>query len=67
MTTIISNMTTVFNVVIAVFSDVLNAITSNVIMIAPVILSIFGGIVIFSIRSIKKMGLRAGGRRRRRR
>ena len=66
MSTIITNMTTVFNVVIAVFSDVLNAITSNVIMIAPVVLSIFGGIVIFSIRSIKKMGLRAGGMRRRR-
>ena len=32
MSTIISNMTTVFNVVIAVFSDVLTAITNNIIL-----------------------------------
>ena len=66
MATIISNMTQVFNVVIAVFSDVLTAITNNVILVAPVILSIFGGIVLFSIKKIRSMGLRAGGRRRRR-
>lgn len=66
MATIIENMTTVFNVVIGVFSDVLTAITNNVILVAPVILSIFGGIVLFSIKKIRSMGLRAGGRRRRR-
>lgn len=66
MSTIITNMTTVFNVVIAVFSDVLTAITNNVILVAPVILSIFGGIVLFSIKKIRSMGLRAGGKKRRR-
>lgn len=66
MATIITNMTTVFNVVIGVFSDVLTAITNNVILVAPVILSIFGGIVLFSIKKIRSMGLRSGGRRRRR-
>lgn len=66
MATIISNMTTVFNVVIQVFSDVLSTITNTPILIVPVILSIFGGIVLFSIKKIRSMGLKSGGRRRRR-
>ncbi len=65
MSTIITNMTTVFNVVIQVFSDVLNAITSTPILIVPVILSIFGGIVLFSIKKIRSMGLKGGGKKRR--
>lgn len=65
MADIITHLQTVFTVVMGTFSDVLSTITNQPLLIAPVIIGIFGGIVGFAIRSVRKMGLRAGSGRRR--
>ena len=64
---IVALLTQVYNVVIGIFTDVLTTITGTPLLFLPVILAIFGGLVMFAIKKVRSMGVRAGGGRRRRR
>ena len=68
MADIIERMTSVFTVVMGIFSNVLNTIIAEPLLVLPIILGILGGIIMFVIKKIRSMGVRAGsgGRRRRR-
>ena len=68
MADILTRMTSIFEVVLSAFTNVLNTIVSEPLLTLPIILSIFGGIVIFAIKKVRSMGVRAGsgGKRRRR-
>lgn len=68
MTDILEKVSSVFTVVIGVMQSVLNTIVSEPLLFLPIILALFGGIVIFAIRKVRSLGVRAGsgGRRRRR-
>lgn len=68
MTDILEKVSSVFTVVIGVMQSVLNTIVSEPLLFLPIILGLFGGICIFSIRAVRRLGVRAGsgGRRRRR-
>ena len=67
MADLVTKLNEVLPVVWSVFSNVLSTITGNIILFAPLVLSIFISLVIFAIRKVRSMGLRAGGGRRRRR
>ena len=68
MADIISAMGDVFTVVIGSFQMVLNTIVAEPLLLTPIILGLFGGIVLFAIKKVRSMGVRAGsgGKRRRR-
>jgi len=71
MATILSRMTDVYDFVISLLTDIISMIVANQLVFVPVLLAIFGGIVIFVIGLVRKLGIRgissAGGRRRGRR
>ena len=67
---VLEAMTTVYDLIIGMFSNVINTITGNPLIFVPVLIALLGGIVMFAIGVIRKLGVRgisSSGRRRRRR
>lgn len=67
---VLEAMTTVYDVIIGMFSNVITTITGNPLIFVPVLIALLGGIVMFAIGVIRKLGVRgisSSGRRRRRR
>lgn len=67
---VLDAMTTVYDVIIGMFSNVITTITGNPLIFVPVLIALLGGIVMFAIGVIRKLGVRgisSSGRRRRRR
>lgn len=67
---VLTAMTTVYDLIIGMFSNVINTITGNPLIFVPVLIALLGGIVMFAIGVIRKLGVRgisSAGRRRRRR
>lgn len=67
---VLTAMTTVYDLIIGMFSNVINTITGNPLIFVPVLIALLGGIVMFAIGVIRKLGVRgisSSGRRRRRR
>ena len=69
-TDVLTAMTSVYGVIIGMFSNVIFTITGNPLLYVPVLFSLLGGIVLYCIRVIRKLGVRgissSGWRRRRR-
>lgn len=67
---VLTAMTTVYDLIIGMFSNVIDTITGNPLIFVPVLIALLGGIVMFAIGVIRKLGVRgisSSGRRRRRR
>lgn len=67
---VLGAMTTVYDLIIGMFSNVITTITGNPLIFVPVLIALLGGIVMFAIGVIRKLGVRgisSSGRRRRRR
>lgn len=67
---VLEAMTTVYDVIIGMFSNVITTITGNPLIFVPVLIALLGGIVMFAIGVIRKLGVRgisSSGRKRRRR
>lgn len=67
---VLSAMTTVYQGILSMFSNIITTITSNPLLFVPVIFSLLGGLVVFSIGVIRRFGIHgisSTGRRRRRR
>ena len=67
---VLTAMTTVYDLIIGMFSNVITTITGNPLIFVPVLIALLGGIVMFAIGVIRKLGVRgisSSGRRRRRR
>lgn len=67
---VLGAMTTVYDLIIGMFANVITTITSNPLIFVPVLIALLGGIVMFAIGVIRKLGVRgisSSGRRRRRR
>ena len=67
---VLGAMTTVYDVIIGMFSNVITTITGNPLIFVPVLIALLGGIVMFAIGVIRKLGVRgisSSGRRRGRR
>lgn len=67
---VLGAMTTVYDLIIGMFSNVISTITGNPLIFVPVLIALLGGIVMFAIGVIRKLGVRgisSSGRRRRRR
>ena len=67
---VLSAMTTVDDLIIGMFANVITTITSNPLIFVPVLIALLGGIVMFAIGVIRRLGVRgisSSGRRRSRR
>lgn len=66
---VLGAMTTVYDLIIGMFANVITTITSNPLIFVPVLIALLGGIVMFAIGVIRRLGVRgisSSGRRRRR-
>lgn len=60
-------MTIVYQAVISMFGGMVTTITDNPLLYTPVVFALLGGLVLFAIKVIRKLGIRgisSGGRRR---
>ena len=67
---VLSAMTTVYDLIIGMFANVITTIRSNPLIFVPVLIALLGGIVMFAIGVIRRLGVRgisSSGRRRSRR
>ena len=67
---VLSAMTTVYDLIIGMFANVITTITSNPLIFVAVLIALLGGIVMFAIGVIRRLGVRgisSSGRRRSRR
>lgn len=67
---VLGAMTTVYDLIIGMFANVITTITSNPLIFVPVLIALLGGIVMFAIGVIRRLGVRgisSSGRSRRRR
>lgn len=69
MEAIFGGLTNVYALVLTFFGNVVTTITGNPLLFVPVLISLAGGLMLFAVGIVRKMGLRGvggGGRRRRR-
>lgn len=67
-TAVFAALTTIVGTIWGVFSDVASTITGNPLLLVPVLFAFGGGIVIFCIGIVRRLGVRglsSGGKRRR--
>lgn len=67
---VLGAMTTVYDLIIGMFTNVITTITSNPLIFVPVLIALLGGIVMFAIGVIRRLGVRgisSSGKRRGRR
>lgn len=67
---VLGAMTTVYDLIISMFANVITTITGNPLIFVPVLIALLGGIVMFAIGVIRRLGVRgisSSGRRRGRR
>lgn len=67
---VLGAMTTVYDLIIGMFANVITTITGNPLIFVPVLIALLGGIVMFAIGVIRRLGVRgisSSGRRRGRR
>ena len=71
MATLLSRMTDVYDYVISLLTNIISMIVANPLVFLPVLMALFGGIVMFVIGLVRKLGIRgissSGGRGRGRR
>lgn len=67
---VLAAMSSVYQVVIGMFANVIDTIVGNPLLFVPVLLSLLGALVLYAIGVIRKLGVRgisSGGKRRGRR
>lgn len=67
---VLGAMTTVYDLIIGMFANVISTITNNPLIFVPVLIALLGGIVMFAIGVIRRLGVRgisSSGKCRRRR
>lgn len=61
---VISAMQTVYNVLVGLFTNVITTITGNPLLYVPVLIALLGGLVMFAVKVIRKLGVRGVSSRR---
>lgn len=69
MAAIFTALTSVYELVLTFFSNVVGTILVNPLLFVPVLISLAGGLMMFAVGIVRRMGLRGvgSGRKRRRR
>lgn len=62
--TVLEAMQVVYGVLVGLFTNVINTITSNPLLYVPVLIALMGGLVMFAVKVIRKLGVRGVSSRR---
>lgn len=63
-TNVLTALGSVYNVLVGLFTNVINTITGNPLLYVPVLIALLGGLVMFAIKVIRKLGVRGVSSRR---
>lgn len=61
---VITALQTVYGVLVGLFTNVITTITSNPLLYVPVLIALLGGLVMFAVKVIRKLGVRGVSSRR---
>lgn len=61
---VLTALTTVYEVLVGLFQHVITTITSNPLLYVPVLIALLGGLVMFAVKVIRKLGVRGVSSRR---
>lgn len=61
---VISALTTVYDLLVSLFKNVIDTITGNPLLYVPVLIALLAGLVMFAIKVIRKLGVRGVSSRR---
>lgn len=61
---VISALQTVYGVLVGLFTNVISTITGNPLLYVPVLIALLGGLVMFAVKVIRKLGVRGVSSRR---
>ena len=63
-TEVLTSMQTVYTLLVSLFKDVVATITGNPLLYVPVLIALLGGLVMFAVKVIRKLGVRGVSSRR---
>lgn len=61
---VLTSMSTVYTLLVSLFKEVINTITGNPLLYVPVLIALLGGLVMFAVKVIRKLGVRGVSSRR---
>lgn len=61
---VLDALKTVYTVLVGLFTNVITTITGNPLLYVPVLIALLGGLVMFAIKVIRKLGVRGVSSRR---
>ncbi len=61
---VIEAMQVVYDVLVGLFTNVITTITGNPLLYVPVLIALMGGLVMFAVKVIRKLGVRGVSSRR---
>lgn len=61
---VLTALTTVYEVLVGLFQHVITTITGNALLYVPVLIALLGGLVMFAVKVIRKLGVRGVSSRR---
>lgn len=66
---VLASMTIVYDTILTMFASIVTTITGNPLLFVPVLFALFGGVAMFALGIVKRLGVRgvsSTGHRRRR-
>lgn len=61
---VLGALTSVYEVLVGLFTNVISTITGNLLLFVPVLLALLGSLVFFAIKVIRRLGVRGVSTRR---
>lgn len=61
---ILGALSSVYEVLVGLFTNVITTITSNMLLFVPVLIALLGSLVFFAVKVIRKLGVRGVSSRR---
>ena len=61
---VLGALTSVYNVLVGLFTNVISTITGNLLLAVPVYIALLGSLVFFAIKVIRRLGIRGVSTRR---
>ena len=61
---VLTSMQIVYTLLVSLFKEVIDTITGNPLLYVPVLIALLGGLVMFAVKVIRKLGVRGVSSRR---
>lgn len=61
---VLSALSSVYTVLVGLFSHVISTLTSNPLLYVPILIALLGGLAMFAVKVIRKLGIRGVSSRR---